>query len=233
MVTVRAADGAAIVEIADTGIGLSPELIERAFDMFVQGKVVNRAKGGLGIGLAVVQSLAKLHGGQLTAHSPGINGGSTFALRFPLADAVPAAPSASGPAPGGTARILVIEDNQDVREMMSLMLSELGFAVRVAVDGESGVQAATSFQPDVALVDIDLPDISGHDVARRLRNEPVTARIKLVAVTGYGQVTDQQDALAAGFDRHLAKPVPIEILLGVIDDLTGLAAGAARGDPPA
>ena len=224
-VSVRVEDGAAVLEVADTGIGLSPELLERAFDVFVQGQVVNRAKGGLGIGLAVVHSLAKQHGAALTAASPGINQGSSFTLRFPLATLAPAAaPMQAGRAMAGSARVLVIEDNRDVREMMFLMLSQHGFAVQVAEDGHSGIAAARASAPDLALVDIDLPDMSGYEVAARLRQDAATAAIKLVAVTGYGQAMDREKAFDAGFDRHLTKPVPIEELVATINGLIGSAA---------
>ncbi|GGX85462.1 hypothetical protein GCM10007386_15410 [Pseudoduganella dura] len=210
----------AIVEVTDSGIGLSPELLDKAFDVFVQGKVINRAKGGLGIGLAVVNSLAKLHGAELTAYSAGINQGSTFTLRFPLAAADPAALPQRTAGAAGTARVLIIEDNRDVREMTSLILCELGFAVHTAVDGESGLQAASTILPDVALVDIDLPGISGYEVAEKLKSDCATEGIKLIAVTGYGQATDQQKARDAGFEMHLTKPVPIEELADAIAYVT-------------
>lgn len=223
-VTVGMEDGEAIVEVADSGIGLAPELLEKAFDVFVQGKVVNRTKGGLGIGLAVVNSLAKQHGAVLVAQSPGLNQGSKFTLRFPLAVAGSAVGSRREAALHGRSRILIIEDNRDVREMMVLMLSEYGFAIHAAEDGQSGIAAASTMQPEIALVDIDLPDMSGYELARRLKNAPATAGIKLIAVTGYGQAMDRERALASGFDRHLTKPVPIEDLAKALDDLSGKAA---------
>ncbi|MFC5458512.1 hybrid sensor histidine kinase/response regulator [Massilia niabensis] len=227
-VTVRIEDEAALLEIADTGIGLTPELLERAFDVFVQGQVVNRTKGGLGIGLAVVNALAEQHGATLGAASGGLNQGSTFTLRFPLAGAAPqAADPGAAPLREGSARILVVEDNRDVREMMFLMLSEHGFAVQVAEDGQSGIAAAFAIRPDIALVDIDLPDISGYEVAASLRKSADTAGIKLVAVTGYGQAMDRDKAFGAGFDRHLAKPVPIEQLVATIDELLERTAPSA------
>jgi len=219
MVTLRTDGDEAILQVADNGIGLSPELLEKAFDVFVQGKVINRTKGGLGIGLAIVNSLAEQHGARLSAQSQGINQGSTFTLRFPLA--APASPPLSRQ-PGelaGSARVLIVEDNRDVREMTSMMLSELGFLVHTAEDGESGVKAALALRPDVALVDIDLPGISGYEVARQLKRADATAGTKLIAITGYGQAADQEKAFAAGFDRHLTKPAPVEELTAVISSL--------------
>lgn len=217
----------AIVELADNGIGLSEELLAKAFDVFVQGNVVNRAKGGLGIGLAVVNSLAKQHGATLTAQSPGINQGSTFTLRFPLVGEALAPAARPDAARTGGARVLIIEDNRDVREMMVLMLAECGYDVHAAEDGHSGIAAAAELRPELALVDIDLPDMSGYEVARGLKSAAATAGIRLIAVTGYGQAMDQEKALASGFDKHLTKPVPIDILAEAIGQLTGRGADAA------
>jgi signal transduction histidine kinase/ActR/RegA family two-component response regulator len=224
-VRLRTEDGSAVLEVADSGIGLSPELLAKAFDVFVQGQVVNRSKGGLGIGLAVVSALARQQGATLEAHSPGLNQGSVFTLRFPLAAALPAveAPPAAG-ARTGSARVLVIEDNRDVREAMFLMLSQHGFTVQVAENGQAGIAAASTHLPQVALVDIDLPDISGFEVARTLRSLPATAGIQLFAVTGYGQAADRDKALAAGFDGHFTKPVPVEALVAAINRSSAAAA---------
>jgi signal transduction histidine kinase/ActR/RegA family two-component response regulator len=217
--SVQVADGCAVLAVADNGIGLEPELLKKAFDVFVQGKVVNRTKGGLGIGLAIVNSLARRHGATLTADSPGPNRGSTFTLRFPLTEADPVAAKHDEHKVSLGVRVLVIEDNRDVREMMSLMLSELGFVVHAASDGASGMAIASAVLPDVALVDIDLPDMSGYEVAAALRANSATAGMALLAVTGYGQAADQQQASAAGFDRHFAKPVSIDDLVVAINAL--------------
>jgi signal transduction histidine kinase/ActR/RegA family two-component response regulator len=219
-VSVDVEGDSAMLMVADEGIGLSPELLKNAFDVFVQGKVINRTKGGLGVGLAVVDSLAKQHGATLTARSPGVNKGSTFILRFPLnASAVPSTTPYSPAKAVGDSRILVIEDNRDVRETVVLMLSEHGFTVHAVGDGKSGIDAARAMQPDVALVDIDLPDMSGYEVAAALRTNDKTAGIGLIAVTGYGQATDREKAYAAGFDKHFVKPTPIEVLVEAIDTL--------------
>jgi signal transduction histidine kinase/CheY-like chemotaxis protein len=219
-ITLRTEAGIAVLAIADTGIGLAPELLAKAFEVFVQGKVVNRSKGGLGIGLAVVDALARQQGGTLAAQSAGVGQGSVFTLRFPTIDAGPGVPAATPEASAQAAgTVLVIEDNRDVREMTALMLTEHGLAVHVAENGAEGIALATSTGPDVALIDLDLPDMSGHDVAARLRKDPRTAAIRLIAVTGYGQPTDRTRALGAGFDTHLTKPVPLEQLIASIREL--------------
>ncbi|MDQ1918947.1 hybrid sensor histidine kinase/response regulator [Massilia pseudoviolaceinigra] len=220
-VTVASDDGMALLSVADTGVGLSGDLLPHVFDVFVQGKVINRSKGGLGIGLAVVNSLAKQHGAILLAESAGAGLGSTFSIRFPLAAAVPATPAASRTGSAGhNGVILVIEDNRDVREMMCSLLTELGFQVLSAESGQRGIQTAVATLPDVALVDIDLPDMSGYDIARALKGDARTAAIRLIAVTGYGQESDRRAAMSSGFDGHLKKPVRIEDVLAA----TGLTA---------
>ncbi|HEX8614333.1 MAG TPA: response regulator [Telluria sp.] len=210
-----------VLEVRDTGVGISAELLPHVFDVFVQGSItLDRAQGGLGIGLALVRRLVELHGGKVSAHSEGASAGSTFVIRLPRA--VPVAPDATpDPAsPGAVAdhkpAILLIEDNDDGREMMATMLGAYGYRVREAADGVQGVQMAHSFLPDVALVDIGLPGIDGYEVARRLRQDDGTRHIKLIALTGYGLADDQRRVLEAGFDKHLVKPVDIAHLLDAI-----------------
>jgi signal transduction histidine kinase/ActR/RegA family two-component response regulator len=216
-VTLRVEGDEAVLAVADTGIGLAPELLSKAFDVFVQGKVVNRSKGGLGIGLAVVNALAQQHDAVLAAESVGLNQGSVFTLRFPVVQAAPDADARRATIDmAGRARVLVIEDNRDVREMLCLMLAEQGMAVQAAGNGRDGIAQARADLPDVALVDIDLPDMSGHDIAALLKGDGATAGIRLIAVTGYGQAMDREKALAAGFDAHFTKPVPVEDLMAAI-----------------
>ena len=227
-VTVRNEDGMALLAVADTGVGLSSELLPHVFDVFVQGKVINRSKGGLGIGLAVVHSLARQHDATLVAESAGANLGSTFSIRFPVVPAgAPAAVAGAPRGAGSSGLILVIEDNRDVREMMCSLLAELGFEVLSAENGRAGIAAAVAELPDVALVDIDLPDMSGYDIARELKGAPRTAGIGLIAVTGYGQESDRQRALSCGFDGHLKKPVRIEDVLAAIGALPAAQAPGA------
>lgn len=218
-VQVKIEGDSAVFSVADTGIGIAPELLPKAFDVFVQGKVINRVKGGLGIGLAVVNSLAKQHGATLTANSAGPGLGSVFTVRFPLSEQrTPNSAMSQTLALSSKASILVIEDNQDVREMTCAMLAEFGFHVVSAENGRAGIESAKANVPNVALIDIDLPDMSGYDVATSIREDKRLAGIQLIAVTGYGQLSDKEKALACGFDVHLKKPVNVGDLIKAIDD---------------
>jgi CheY-like chemotaxis protein len=220
-VTVRAAAGGmAELEVADNGKGIDAELLPRIWDVFVQGKVLSRAQGGLGIGLAVVKSLVEQQHGSVAVASAGPQQGSTFTIRLPRVQAaLPApAPEDAARAPARPGRVvLLVEDNADLRDMTCALLQSCGCTVLAAADGRSALAAAARQRPDVAFVDIDLPDISGYDVARQLAR---AGGIRLVAVTGYGQPDDVRRALAAGFDQHLKKPVRLDELeraLGEVD----------------
>ena len=218
-VSTRVRDGMAELVVRDDGKGIEAELLPRVWDVFVQGKVSNRAKGGLGIGLAVVKSLVEQQHGTVAVHSRGAGQGSSFTVRLPLAAEVPAdaAVERVDAAPLDGLRVLVVEDNEDLREMMCALLSSRGCVVGSAADGTTALALARNTLPQVAFVDIDLPDISGYEVARQLAGQ---GGIRLIAVTGYGQPDDVRRALAAGFDRHLKKPVrmeDIEQAIGAID----------------
>jgi signal transduction histidine kinase len=217
-VSTRRRDGMAELVVLDDGKGIDAELLPRVWDVFVQGKVMNRSKGGLGIGLAVVKSLGEQQHGTVAVHSEGAQRGSTFTIRLPLAPE--AAPVTEAPAPVAAPldglRVLVVEDNDDLREMMCALLASRGCAVSSAADGRGAIALARNALPQVAFVDIDLPDISGHEVARALDAQ---GGIRLVAVTGYGQPDDVRRALAAGFDRHLKKPVCLEDIEHAIGEM--------------
>ena len=204
--------------VSDSGVGISPDLLPHVFDVFVQGEsTLDRAQGGLGIGLALARQLIELHGGRIEAESVGPGAGSTFTVRLPVApEPSQSAPSAGQEAAVGTYRILLIEDNDDGREMMATILGEYGHQVLEAADGIEGLRVAAATVPDIALVDIGLPSIDGYEVARRLRADPGTAQIRLIALTGYGLAEDQKRAAEAGFDRHLVKPVNFDHLLAAI-----------------
>ncbi len=205
----------AIVRVSDTGLGIPKHLLAHVFDVFVQGdQSLERAKGGLGIGLALVQRLVHLHAGEVGAESAGDGLGSTFTVRLPRVappDADQGA-TAAGPPLRRRLHVLVVDDHEDSRTMLRLLLEQSGHEAVEAVDGIDGVQLALSYRPDVAIIDIGLPGINGYEVARRLRNLPTSRKIGLIALTGYGQDEDRRRALQSGFDRHLVKPVDAEQL---------------------
>ncbi|MYM34310.1 response regulator [Duganella sp. FT94W] len=215
-----------VLSVRDSGVGISAELLPHVFDVFVQGtSTLDRSQGGLGIGLSLVRRLAELHGGSIEAESAGPHRGSTFTLRLPQVEhqvAAPAAPARQR-AQDNKPRLLLIEDNDDGREMMTMMLGAYGYEVTAAADGLLGLSAAQTGQPDLALVDIGLPGIDGYEVARRLRADPATRDIKLIALTGYGLAEDLRRVMEAGFDRHLVKPVDIEQLMEVIGSCAPVA----------
>jgi signal transduction histidine kinase len=203
--------------VRDSGLGIGPELLPHVFDVFVQGeRSLDRSKGGLGIGLALVRQLVELHGGSVGAESDGNGSGSVFIVKLPQSQPVELGDTQAPPAAPSSCRVLLVEDNEDGREMMSMMLAAQGLSVLTAGDGHDGVIAAKEHRPDIALVDIGLPGIDGYEVARRLRADPATAGMKLVALTGYGLAEDQRMALEAGFDMHLVKPVDMGQLMKAI-----------------
>jgi signal transduction histidine kinase len=211
-------EGQIVLRVRDTGVGIAEELLPHVFDVFVQASTtLDRAQGGLGIGLALVRRLVELHGGSVCAISAGAGAGSVFEIRLPRAQSAAAPDHATDlVAEAGKPSLLLIEDNDDGREMMTTMLAACGYPVCQAADGLQGVQMALAHLPDVALVDIGLPGIDGYEVARRLRKDDGTRHIKLIALTGYGLAEDQRRVLEAGFDMHLVKPVDIKLLLEAI-----------------
>ena len=211
-VRTRREDAQCVLTVADDGVGMSPELVARAFDLFVQGdRELDRSQGGLGIGLTLVRRLAELHGGSADVRSEGVDRGCEFTVRIPaMLRAV--APTAAAPhAASRPLSILVVEDNDDARETLQTLLELMGHRVDGARDGIAGVQIALASRPDVALVDLGLPGMDGYEVARRLRAEG-GLRPYLIALTGYGAREDRDRALEAGFDAHVTKPVAMEAL---------------------
>jgi signal transduction histidine kinase/CHASE3 domain sensor protein/ActR/RegA family two-component response regulator len=218
-VTVARDSEGAILRVSDTGAGISKDVLPRVFDLFFQGNDhATTSRGGLGIGLSLVRDLVQMHGGTIRAESEGEGRGTTMTVRFPaLADHIlitPAAPVARTRVPRS---VVVVEDNEDVRHMMKLMLRRAGHTVAEADDGPTGVDAVTKARPDVALIDMDLPGFDGCEVARRLRQDPQLAGLRLVAISGYGRPEDRARALRAGFDEHLVKPVELERLMATLD----------------
>jgi two-component system CheB/CheR fusion protein len=213
----------ACLRVTDEGIGIAPELLPRVFDLFVQGETsLARPQGGLGIGLTLVRRVVQLHGGRVTAYSAGRGRGSEFSVWLPLAESLPqATASALRTVPlaarlENPRRILVVDDNADMAETTALLLGNAGHTVQTASDGDSALSLAQEFHPQVVLLDVGLPDRSGYEVARQLRELPEMSGALIVAVTGYGQESDQQRARAAGFDHHLTKPVEPATLLALM-----------------
>jgi two-component system CheB/CheR fusion protein len=215
----EAADGQMVLRVKDTGIGIPPDMLEEIFGLFTQvGRSLDRAHGGLGIGLTLVRSLVQMHGGSVEAFSEGIGKGSEFFVRLPAwAEGRRPAKAEEFAAPRSSPRrILVVDDNVDAAETLAMVLKHRLHEVRTANDGRSALRVASAFLPDVVLLDIGLPDLNGFEVARRLRREPGSRPILLVAVTGYGQRDDRRLAMEAGFDHHLVKPVSPEVLEEII-----------------
>ncbi|PTL82795.1 ATP-binding protein [Vitiosangium sp. GDMCC 1.1324] len=221
----------AVIKVRDNGTGISPEILPRVFDLFVQeGQSLDRSQGGLGLGLAIVRSMVTLHGGQVSAHSEGKGRGSEFTVRLPMVEAEPLQATA-GPPPlepkppvSGSAptRVLVVDDNQDAADILAESLELLGCETRIAYDGPSALKIAPTFQPDVALLDIGLPVMDGYELARLLRQQLSSPALRLVAVTGYGQASDRQRSKEAGFDAHLVKPLDFDVLNALIERLAAL-----------
>ncbi len=211
-------DGAEIViRIRDNGIGMSADMLSSAFELFKQAQQgLDRSQGGLGVGLTLVQRLVRLHNGTVQARSDGPGRGSEFIVRLPLRpepDIVRASsPDAASQAGGARRRILVVDDNRDAAQALRLLLEGDGHEVQVAGDGPSGLALAKEYRPDVALLDIGLPKMSGYELAQRMREEPSLEGTLLVAVTGYGQMHDRARASASGFHHHLVKPVEFSAL---------------------
>jgi PAS domain S-box-containing protein len=207
-VTVRSAADQALVSVTDSGSGISPELLPHIFDLFVQAdKTRDRAKGGLGIGLTLVRQLVELHGGTIEAASGGVETGSTFTVKLPLAAATAStAVRASQPAAGSRKRILLVDDHIDALEMYTVVLQADGHEIFQASDGAAAIEMFKRVQPDVAIVDIGLPTMDGYQVAKAIRAESNGRDVMLIALTGYGFPEDRERARAAGFDRHLVKP---------------------------
>lgn len=210
------------VSVRDNGIGIRPEMLEAVFTPFTQDeRSLARSAGGLGIGLSIARAIAELHGGSLFARSEGLNKGAVFQADIPLSSAPAAAGRREQPAAGAARRrrILVVEDNADIRETLRMLLELWGHEVMLAATGNEGLRMALQERPDVALIDIGLPGMSGYEVAvqirARTREEP--KRMRMVAMTGYGQPSDRERAASAGFDDHLLKPVEPSVLSGLLN----------------
>jgi signal transduction histidine kinase/ActR/RegA family two-component response regulator len=227
----------AVLTVSDDGIGIEAELLPYVFELFEQGKrALDRTQGGLGVGLTLVQRLVLLHGGEVQATSEGAGRGARFQVRLPCLEEERA--RASGPADAAAdpilqaavgRRILVVDDNADVAETTSMLLTLSGHEVRTARDGPQALACAAEFEPEVVLLDIGLPQMDGYEVARRMRTLPQTHGALLIALTGYGQQADRAQGKAAGFDGHLLKPVDARALGRLIDARCGAAVEDSAG----
>ena len=219
----RVCDECVTISVADNGIGMTAGLLARAFDLFSQAsRSSDRGQGGLGIGLALVKSLVELHGGTVIGTSEGLGTGCRFDVRLPRIFA--AEPETRGRQPGAvpaattkTRRILVVDDNFDVRNALSMLLTGFGHAVHVAVDGKDALRLAANQSFDVCLLDIGLPDMTGHELAVHIRRQPGCASAMLIAVTGYGHEQDALNSKAAGFEHHFVKPLDLARLIAILE----------------
>jgi signal transduction histidine kinase/ActR/RegA family two-component response regulator len=216
-VELRQQNGFAVVSIRDNGVGISPELLPRVFELFVQSeRSLDRSQGGLGIGLNVAERIVGLHQGRISASSDGPGRGSTFEIRLPTVAAPPAPKAAATPIDRTSKRIMIVDDNQDAADSLASLLALEGHEVIAVYGADDALKTAAEFDAEFILLDIGLPDMDGYEVARRLRSDGTYSR--LVALTGYGQPADIQRAVDAGFDSHLVKPVDfgrLEQLLSV------------------
>ena len=209
-VEVESDEHRARIRVTDDGIGIAPELIEHLFDVFVQGgQALDRARGGLGLGLTLVRRLVELQGGSVHASSPGLGKGSTFLIELPRLHAEPRPLVTEGPKITGTSalRVLLVDDNEDARMMLRTYLELRGHRVHEAASGPEAVEAALDVLPDLVLLDLGLPGFDGLEVSRRLREDLRTRDVLLIALTGYGQAEDREKTTSLGFQAHLVKPV--------------------------
>jgi len=207
-----------VVRVADSGIGIQQSLLTKVFERFVQvDRSAERGQGGLGIGLALVKQLVELHGGTITAQSEGLGHGSVFIVRLPILTSLPVVheppQTRAHPIAATAQRILLVDDNWDSVESLALLLTLEGFETKTAHDGLEAVEKAGSFRPDVVLLDIGLPLMSGYDVCRSIRAEPWGKDITVLALTGWGHEDDRRRTAAAGFTGHLVKPVDFGVLM--------------------
>ena len=218
----------AVITVRDTGVGISRAMLPHVFEMFTQGEQAHsRTLGGLGIGLTLVKRLIEMHGGTVAADSAGQNMGSTFVIRLPTLVDSSQRPQSKAEDPARMSppslRILVVDDNRDAADSLAMLLRTSGNDIRTAYDGAEAVQVANDFEPEVVLLDIGLPNMDGHEVAQRIRQEPWARRTCLIAVTGWSDEADRARSRAAGFDHHLVKPLDtshLAQLLGSVERST-------------
>jgi CheY-like chemotaxis protein len=220
-------DSAAVLRVRDTGIGIAPAMLPRIFELFVQvDHASTKAQGGLGIGLTLVKNLVEMHNGTVEAKSEGLGDGSEFVVRLPVAVPGPdRAPSGEAgdrvlepPSPSGY-RLMIVDDNQDAANSLAILLELHGHEVRVAFSGMAALEMTKTYTPDVVFLDIGMPGMDGHEVARRMRQQPGLGGVVLTALTGWGQQADRRRTAEAGFNHHLVKPPEPEAIANVLAEL--------------
>ncbi|MEO7363099.1 MAG: PAS domain S-box protein [Gemmatimonadaceae bacterium] len=209
----------ALIRVKDVGVGIAPDVLPNVFNLFVQAdNSLARSQGGLGVGLTVVKQIVDLHGGTVSAHSKGLSHGSEFVITLPLSRSPVATKHIASPdrTMATKRRILVVDDNADAATTTTILLKAWGHDVRTALSGQSALDTAHEFLPEIILLDIGMPGLDGYDVARELRAEPATRDAVIAAVTGYGQESDRQRSFDAGFDYHITKPADPEFLATLV-----------------
>jgi PAS domain S-box-containing protein len=210
----------AVIRVRDNGVGVPAEMLPHIFDIYVQvSSSLDRSQGGLGLGLTLVRRLVEMHGGSIEAYSAGPGQGSEFVVRLPLAAENPAPPHPEqnlqkdllGPGSPGL-RVLIVDDNRDSAESLGMLMKLAGHRVCIALDGPAALESARTFQPTIMLLDIEMPDMNGYEVARRIREQPNAEHVLLVAMTGYASDADRRRCQEAGFDHHLVKPIDYDAL---------------------
>jgi signal transduction histidine kinase/CheY-like chemotaxis protein len=225
-VEIRAEESTATIEVSDNGIGIPETLMPRIFELFVQGdQSLDRTQGGLGIGLPVVRRLVEMHGGRVSAHSAGVGKGSRFEIRLPRIEAPAAVGKQIEPANVPSRRIFIVDDNADAADTLAALLEMDGHEVQAVKSSKEAIERIESFKPDIALLDIGLPEIDGYDLLRRLRAIPALQEVRFIAITGYGRPEDRQRIRQAGFESHLVKPVTMSTLAGALIGNTKLSEG--------
>ena len=220
--SLRRENGVAILSVRDNGIGVSESLSKSVFELFVQAEqTLDRSAGGMGLGLPLVKMIVTAHGGTIELHSEGEGMGSEFIIRLPLSDVEPRGEARVLPKIATDFKLLLIEDNDDIRRILARSLQLKGIQVETAADAVNGLKLLESFCPDIVVVDIGLPDINGYEVAKLIRSGDF-GDVVLIAVTGYGRSEDKAKAEAAGFDLHLVKPInPTDLLENISNYYTG------------
>jgi CheY-like chemotaxis protein len=227
----------AVISVSDTGIGIAAQHLASLFEIFSQlAPGLERAQGGLGIGLSLVRALTELHGGTVSAASPGVDLGSEFIVRLPISSDQSSLTTADYPVPRTAStrqhRVLIIDDNEDAAISLAMLLEAEGQLTCTALDGKTGLALLDDFFADTVILDIGLPDLDGYELARQIRQQPAGQDKLLIALTGWGQEKDKQKAGSAGFDVHFTKPVDLERLLTVLNEHAPPADPAAASRPP-